>query len=90
VKKEPEDMTLEDMLSMKINTVVCFANFTVIRVPGGWIYDGKENTFVAYCGCHVKTLVNAKLIEDNMAIGAATILRGIQRQAQEALAKVNN
>ncbi len=45
--KEPEDYTITDMLAMKLNTSIAFSDFTVMRVPGGWIYDGKQDTFVA-------------------------------------------
>lgn len=44
--KLPEDMTEQDMVEMKINTTACFGDFTVMRVPGGWIYDGKQDIFV--------------------------------------------
>lgn len=46
MSKDPEDYTLEEMLAMKLNTSICFADFTLMRVPGGWIYDGKQDVFI--------------------------------------------
>lgn len=46
MSKEPEDYTLEDMLAMKLNTSISFADFTLMRVPGGWIYDCKQDVFI--------------------------------------------
>lgn len=46
MSKKPEDYNLEDMLAMKLNTSISFFDFTLMRVPGGWIYDGKQDTFV--------------------------------------------
>ena len=41
-----EEMTLEDMLNMPLNSVVCGRDITIQRVPGGWIYDGKQDVFI--------------------------------------------
>jgi hypothetical protein len=42
-----EKMTYEEMLTMPLHSHVAFSHFTLMRVPGGWIYDGKEDLFVA-------------------------------------------
>ena len=37
--KHPQDMDIEDMLDMQTNTSACFDSVSVMRVPGGWIYE---------------------------------------------------
>ncbi len=38
---EFENMTYEDLFNMGMHTIKCGRDCTVMRVPGGWIYDMK-------------------------------------------------
>ena len=46
VENKDEAVTVKELLEIKVNTSVCFGSHTILRVPGGWIYDGKQDVFV--------------------------------------------
>ena len=38
-------VTMDELTSMKLHKIAVYGSYTVLRVPGGWIYTHKDERF---------------------------------------------